>query len=173
MRRRRGGLPWRGWLTGASAGTGARRSTGRGVVLAAGDGAHGGPDHVALIRVEAEAVGGPRGCRKRPKISTTVMRSPQRGHGASQSGGCAASGGGPGGQQVADAGEIGAAGDAGEQAVVADAVEALGQDVQEEAPDELVRGQRQGAVALRPVAAIVLDAEGDGGRVEADEPPVR
>src|ERR687885_898531 len=81
----------------ASAGTGARRSTARGVVLAAGDGAHEGTGHVSLTRVEAEAVGGPRGCRKRPKISTTVVRPPQHGHGASRAGGDAGSGGLAGG----------------------------------------------------------------------------
>jgi hypothetical protein len=52
---------------------------------------------VTLIPVEAEAVGGPRGCRKRPKISTIVMRAPQHGHGASRSGGDAGSGGLAGG----------------------------------------------------------------------------
>jgi hypothetical protein len=40
----------------------------------------------------------------------------------------------------------------GEQAVVADAVEAGGQHVDEEAPDELGRGQGQGLVTITPLA---------------------
>ena len=59
---------------------------------------------------------------------------------------------------------------AGEQAVVADAVEAARQDVQEKAADELGGVERHG---LEPVAAfdpVVLPLEGDAGVVERDEP---
>ena len=45
-------------------------------------------------------------------------------------------------EQLTDVVETGLAGGAGEQAVVADAVEALGQDVEQEAADELVGGDR-------------------------------
>ena len=49
---------------------------------------------------------------------------------------------------------------------MADAVKALRQDVKQEAPDELVGGERHGALALGAVAAVVLVAEGDAGFVE-------
>ena len=50
---------------------------------------------------------------------------------------------------------------AGEQAVVPDAMEATRQDVEQEPPDKLVGGERHDALALGPVAAIVLVAERD------------
>src|SRR5271167_3541587 len=50
---------------------------------------------------------------------------------------------------------------AGEQAVVADAVEAVRQDVDEEAPDELVRAERHDLLARAAVGAVVLVPEGD------------
>ena len=56
---------------------------------------------------------------------------------------------------------------------MADAVKALRQDVEEEAPDELVGGDRHGALALGLAAAVVLVAEGDAGLVEGDQPAVR
>ena len=62
---------------------------------------------------------------------------------------------------------------AGEQAVVADAVEAARQHVQEKAADELGGVERHG---LEPVAAfdpVVLPFEGDARLVERDEPGVR
>src|SRR5271166_3167145 len=46
---------------------------------------------------------------------------------------------------------------AGEQAVVADAVEALGQDVDEETADELSDVERHGGVAAGSVDPVVLD----------------
>ena len=60
----------------------------------------------------------------------------------------------------------------GEQAVVADAMEAAGQDVQEKAADELGGVERHG---LEPVAAfdpVVFPFEGDALVVERDEPGV-
>jgi hypothetical protein len=54
---------------------------------------------------------------------------------------------------------------------MADAVEALRQHMQEEAPDELMRGKRHDLVSLRPFDAIVLvlerDASGAGGNQAA------
>ncbi len=44
----------------------------------------------------------------------------------------------------------------GEQAVVADAVQAFGQDVDEEAADELGGGERHLLVSIATVAAVVL-----------------
>jgi len=44
----------------------------------------------------------------------------------------------------------------GEQAIVADTVEALWEDVEQKAPDELVDGERHGLLAVGPVAAVIL-----------------
>jgi hypothetical protein len=46
---------------------------------------------------------------------------------------------------------------------MANAVEAAGQHVDEEAADELVRRQRHGLVAGRPFDSVVLVFEGDAG----------
>jgi hypothetical protein len=54
---------------------------------------------------------------------------------------------------------------------VADAVEALWQDMEQEAADELVRRERHDALPLGTIAAIVLVAEGDAGLVEGEQPP--
>src|SRR3954465_13461162 len=62
---------------------------------------------------------------------------------------------------------------AGEQPIVADAVEPLGQDVKQETPDELVGGERHPAIACPPVAAVILVAEGDAAVVESEEAAVR
>ena len=70
------------------------------------------------------------------------------------------------GQEFAGAGEAGLAGGAGEQTIVADAVEAARQDMQQEAAHELVGVQRHDLLALRPAAAIILVAEGDAALVE-------
>ena len=59
------------------------------------------------------------------------------------------------------------------EAVVADAVEALGQHVQQEAPDELVRVQPHRLPAARAVGAIVLPAERNRGVVGCNEAAVR
>jgi hypothetical protein len=56
---------------------------------------------------------------------------------------------------------------------VADAVEALGQHVQQEAPDELVRVQPHRLPAARAVAAIVLPAERNRVAVGCHEAAVR
>ncbi len=55
---------------------------------------------------------------------------------------------------------------------MADAVEALWQDMEQEAADELVRRERHDALPLGTMAAVVLVAEGDGGLVERDQAPV-
>src|SRR5262249_60603642 len=61
----------------------------------------------------------------------------------------------------------------GEEAVVADAMEAAGQDVDQEAADKLVDGERHHLDAVAPISAVVLPPEGDAGVVEGDEPSVR
>ena len=61
---------------------------------------------------------------------------------------------------------------AGEQPIVTDAVEAAGQDVQQEATDELVDGQGHGLVTRLAFASIVFVAERDPAFVQGDEPAV-
>jgi hypothetical protein len=60
----------------------------------------------------------------------------------------------------------------GQQAVVADAVEAQGQDVDEEAADELAWRQGHGLVPLAPLGSVVLSLEGDTPVVEPDQAAV-
>ena len=73
----------------------------------------------------------------------TIMRPPQQGHDgrrfAEEAGSWVLIGAGAA-KQFPGVGEVGLAAGAGEQPVVADAVKALGQDVHEEAADELVGG---------------------------------
>src|SRR6266536_3836510 len=65
------------------------------------------------------------------------------------------------GEQLASACDVVGAGRSGEQAVVADAVEAFGQDVDQETADELAGGKRHPLVSGPAVDAIILVAEGD------------
>ena len=57
--------------------------------------------------------------------------------------------------------------------LLADAMKPLRQNVEQEAPDELVGAERHFAVPRLPIAAVVLVAEGHAARVERDEPTVR
>ena len=61
---------------------------------------------------------------------------------------------------------------AGELAVVTDAVETLGEDVAEEAADELADVEGHGGVAARSLDPIVLDLECDASLVERDQAAV-
>src|SRR5271169_6559984 len=56
---------------------------------------------------------------------------------------------------------------------MADAMKALGQNVEQEAPDELAGRKRDRAKPLPAVAAVVLEAEGDATVIEADQSAVR
>ena len=58
------------------------------------------------------------------------------------------------GKQLAGADYIGLACGTGEQAVMADAVEAMWQDMEQEAANELVRRERHQALPLRTIAAV-------------------
>ena len=60
----------------------------------------------------------------------------------------------------------------GEQSIVTDAVKATGQDMQEKAPDELVRGQCHGLVAITFFGAIVLPLEGNTALITGDQTAV-
>src|SRR3954463_11712352 len=78
-----------------------------------------------------------------------------------------------GSNQLPGARDIRFAAGAGEQPVVADAVKSPGQDVEQEAPDELVRGERDRAIPRLPVAAVFRVVKGYASFVEADQPAVR
>src|SRR6185437_5926172 len=73
------------------------------------------------------------------------------------------------GEQLTRACDVVGARAFGEQAVVADAVQALEQHVDEEAADELVGGERHLLVAISAFDAVVLPLEGDTALVEADQ----
>ena len=60
----------------------------------------------------------------------------------------------------------------GEQAIVADAMEALRQHMDQEAPDELGRCQCHRLPAGGAIGTIILPAEGDAAIVGGDEAPV-
>src|SRR5216684_4970985 len=62
---------------------------------------------------------------------------------------------------------------AGEQAVVADAMESLGQYVDEKAADELADVERHRRAAARAFGPIVLDLERDAPLVDCDQTAVR
>ena len=55
---------------------------------------------------------------------------------------------------------------------MANAVEALRQDVDQKSADELASGERHDLLAVATIGAIVLPSEGDIGMVEADQPAV-
>jgi hypothetical protein len=66
--------------------------------------------------------------------------------------------------------EIEAGSALGEETVVADAMEAVGQDVEKEAPDELMRGKTHEAAT--PTAAVVPIGKCDFGVVDGHEPGI-
>ena len=72
-------------------------------------------------------------------------------------------------EQLAGACDVVGAGSLGEQAVVSDAVEALRQDMDEEATDELVCCERHHLVAIGAFDPIVLVLEADSAFVERDQ----
>src|SRR3979490_107152 len=76
------------------------------------------------------------------------------------------------GEQLAGTCDVVGAGRSGEQAVVADAMEALGEDVDQEAADELIGGERHPLVSRAAVGAVVLVPEGDAVLAASDQPAV-
>src|SRR5690606_14857775 len=76
-------------------------------------------------------------------------------------------------EQAVDALEMTLAACAGEEAIVADAVEPARQGVEEEAADELVSRERQDLLPSGTGLAIILVSEGDAGLVEPEEAAVR
>jgi hypothetical protein len=77
------------------------------------------------------------------------------------------------GEQLARPRDVGGAAATGQQSVVSDAMEALWQDVDQEAPDELVGCQRHRLVAGGALDAIILVPEGDAVLVGGHEPAIR
>ena len=73
-------------------------------------------------------------------------------------------------QQIASGGDIVLAVGVSEKAVVADAMKAGGQHVQQEAAHELFGAQGHGFVARPCVFAIVLPAEGDTTIIQGQKP---
>src|SRR5262245_47414215 len=72
-------------------------------------------------------------------------------------------------EQLACACDVGGTIAAGEQAIMADAVEAFGQDVGEESSDELVRVQCHCLPPVGSIDAVILPAEGDGIVIGGDQ----
>ena len=72
-------------------------------------------------------------------------------------------------EQLAGACDIFSAGRVGEQTIMADAVKAVGQDVQQEAADELVRIEGHDAVAGLAFAPVIFVFEADTLAIEGDE----
>src|SRR5207249_9668405 len=60
----------------------------------------------------------------------------------------------------------------GEQSIVADAVQTLGEYVGQKAPNELGGWQRHGLVAVRALDPVILPREGDAGLVGGDQPAI-
>ena len=118
------------------------------------------------------------GSQPRPKVSMMTMRPPQQVHGrGSMRGwsGAVVSGEAGGSELTGRASSLRARAmfaarwPLASKPVMADAMEALRQDVHQEAADELVRCERHGFVAGRPLAAVVLPAEGDAAIIQGDE----
>ena len=75
-------------------------------------------------------------------------------------------------EQLTRSGEVLGAPAVGEETVVADAVETVGQDVDQEAADELVGVERHKLVASVALGPVILPFESDALAVEGDEPAV-
>jgi hypothetical protein len=75
-------------------------------------------------------------------------------------------------EQLAHPGDVMRADAAGQQAVVANAMEAARQDVNEKAADELGDGKRHRLLAIAPLDPIILPSECDGAVSERDQPAV-
>ena len=73
-------------------------------------------------------------------------------------------------EQLAQPGDVMRAGAAGQQAVVANAVEAARQDVNEEAANELGDRQRHRLLAIATFDPVILPFERDGAVSECDQP---
>src|SRR6478672_5040194 len=127
-------------------------------------------------------VGRHLGSQSRANTSMTIMRAPQRGHGQGRTRGasgvpsgccCGSAAGGVTSNSARVRRDVLGAVSVGKEPVVADAVKTLGQHVQQEAPDELVRMKPHRLPAAGAVDAIVLPAERNAGVVGCNEAAVR
>ena len=75
-------------------------------------------------------------------------------------------------QQFARPCEILYASGIGDEPIVADAVKATGQNMQQEAAHELLHRERHGLVARTSFGSVILPAEGNATFIERDKPPV-
>ena len=104
---------------------------------------------------------------------------PQHGHGSrrvSGMGSADVSGAATGSaspQQVPDLRDVGFATGTGQQAVVPDTVEAVGQDMDHETADDLIGGQLHDPLSVAGLDAVILPAERDGLGISADQAVVR
>ncbi len=76
-------------------------------------------------------------------------------------------------QELARKRKAGLSGRACEKAVVPDAVEAARQDMEQEAADKLIDGERHDLLPIGAVATVVFVAEGNAGFVRGDQSAVR
>ncbi len=75
-------------------------------------------------------------------------------------------------EKIPDPGDISCAVAISVETIVADAVLALGQDVDEEPTDEFLGCERHGGMPPGVIDAVILDAEGDAGLIEPDQATV-
>lgn len=76
-------------------------------------------------------------------------------------------------QQVPDLRDVGFATGTGQQAIVPDTVEAIGQDMDQETANELIGGQSHDRSSVAGLDAVILPAERDGLGISADQAVVR
>ena len=76
-------------------------------------------------------------------------------------------------KQGSDLGDVGLSGRIGQQTIVPDAVEAVGQDVDQESANKLAGSQAHGLLAVACFDPIILPAESHGLGVRADQSSVR
>lgn len=72
-------------------------------------------------------------------------------------------------QQVPDLRDVGFATGTGQQAVVPDTVEAIGQDMDQETANELIGGQSHDRSSVAGLDAVILPAELDGLGISSDQ----
>lgn len=76
-------------------------------------------------------------------------------------------------EQAANLRDVGLARSAGQQSIVPNAMESIGQDVDQEAADELAGGEPHHLLPVTRLDAVILPAEGNGPGVGADQTVVR
>lgn len=118
-----------------------------------------------------------RGAEPRSQFSMTIMRPPQQGRDRtsvvpSSTPGPSSIPGAPDGQKLAHLGKITGRSAVGEEAVVADAMQSFGENVNQEPANELTRRQRHDLVAAGAFDAVVFDAERHARRIRCNDPPV-